>query len=86
VSRLLVFPDDRTSRRRVERHQATFDAVLPSRTAAVRRWIRQPVGLLAGVLFLPDAPHPVSRHRVTRPNGRARAVARMDPAGRGAQH
>ena len=42
VSRLLVFPDDRTARRRVDQHAATFEAVLPSRTAAVRRWLRSP--------------------------------------------
>jgi hypothetical protein len=66
VSRILVLPDDRTSRRRVERHRATFDAALPSHTVEVRRWLREPVGRLAGVLFLPDAPHTVTRHRVGR--------------------
>jgi transcriptional regulator with XRE-family HTH domain len=64
VSRLVVLPDDRTSRRRVERHRATFDTALPSRTIEVRRWLREPVGRLAGVLFLPNAPHAVTRHRV----------------------
>jgi hypothetical protein len=37
VSRLLVLPDDRTARRRVESHGATFEAALPARTAEVRR-------------------------------------------------
>jgi hypothetical protein len=32
ISRLLVLPEDRTARRRVDRHRATFDAALPART------------------------------------------------------
>ena len=64
VSRLLVLPDDRTARRRVDRHAATFQAVLPSRTAAVRRWLRSPTGIMAGILFLTDGHEAVARHRV----------------------
>lgn len=37
VSRLLVLPDDRTARRRVANHEATFRVALPGRTAAVKR-------------------------------------------------
>ena len=64
TSRLLVLPDDRTARRRVERHAAAFEAALPSRTAAVRRWLRSPMGILAGVLFLSDVHQASARHRV----------------------
>ena len=64
VTRLLVLPDDRTARRRVERHAATFRAALPARTRDVRRWIRRPDGSLHGVLFLSDARHTGARHRV----------------------
>jgi len=39
TSRLLVFPDDRTIRRRVERHRATIASVLPLDGHAVRAWI-----------------------------------------------
>jgi len=78
VSRLLVLPDDRTARRRVDRHRITFDAVLPARTAAVRRWLAAPIGRLAGVLFLSDVHHTVTRHRVS-------AVAERDRAGSGAR-
>ena len=74
VSRLLVLPDDRTARRRVDRHGMTFDTVLPARTAAVRRWLAAPVGRLAGILFLSDVHHTVTRHRVS-------AVADRDRAG-----
>lgn len=64
VSRVLVLPDDRTARRRVGQHASTFEAALPSRTAAVRKWLRKPVGALAGVLFLTDAHQGSTRHRV----------------------
>jgi hypothetical protein len=67
VSRLSVLPDDRTSRRWVDRHRASFETVLPSRTVAVRRWLRGPAGVIAGVLFLSDDTQAVARHRVVRP-------------------
>jgi len=66
VSRLLVLPDDRTARRRVDTHAATLDAALPARTRAVRRWARSPSGTIAGILFLPR----------TQARGRHRVVAR----------
>jgi transcriptional regulator with XRE-family HTH domain len=73
VTRLLVLPDDRTARRRVERYGATFRTAFPARTTDVRRWIRHPDGAQHGVLFLPDAHHPSTRHRVStlRPSPRA---------------
>jgi transcriptional regulator with XRE-family HTH domain len=52
VSRLLVIADDRTTSRRVARHAATIDRVLPLRSLAVRRWLRDPNGSIGGVLFL----------------------------------
>ncbi len=66
VSRLLVLPDDRTSRRRVDQHRTTLEAALPARTVAVRRWLEDPANALAGVLFLSDDTDPVTRHRVGR--------------------
>jgi transcriptional regulator with XRE-family HTH domain len=76
VSRLLVLPDDRTARRRVAQHRAIFEAALPARTAEVRRWLAEPGGDLAGVLFLTDAPQAVTRHRVPPPKARSRATSR----------
>jgi transcriptional regulator with XRE-family HTH domain len=64
VSKVLVLPDDRTTRRRVERHGATFDAALPARTAEVRRWLKAPPGRLAGIVFLTDVTQASSRHRI----------------------
>jgi transcriptional regulator with XRE-family HTH domain len=53
VSRMLVLPEHRTSRRRITEHAATFEAALPMRTREVHRWLRDPVGTLSGLLFLP---------------------------------
>ncbi|MBI2781666.1 MAG: helix-turn-helix domain-containing protein [Chloroflexi bacterium] len=66
TGRVLVLPDDRTSRRRVDRHSATFDRALPARTAAVKRWIASPSHDLAGVLFLSNARTTQARQRVPR--------------------
>lgn len=65
VTRLLVLPTDRTARRRVESHGATFRSALPARTLEIRRWFRQPAGTMHGVLFVSDAPQAGSRHRVS---------------------
>lgn len=64
VSRILVLPDERTARRRVQTNAATFSAALPSGTVAVKRWLRAPEGAIAGLLFLPNDLQAVSRHRV----------------------
>ena len=54
VSRLLVLPEQRTARRRVVQHAATFESVVPARNVAVRRWLRRPEGSMGGLLFLPE--------------------------------
>ncbi len=67
VSRVLVLPDDRTARRRIESHATTIDQVMPLRTVAVRRWLADPVGAIGGVLFLSMPGRTTARHRVGRP-------------------
>jgi transcriptional regulator with XRE-family HTH domain len=52
VSRLLVIGDGATSRRRIARLAATYDVAFPTRGAAVRSWLRNPVGSIAGILFI----------------------------------
>jgi len=69
VSRLLVLPEDRTARRRVAQHEATFRAALPMRTAAVRRWLRHPDHAIAGILFLTNVGQDDNR-RSRRPSRR----------------
>ena len=78
VSRLLVLPDDRTSRRRIDRHRATFETALPARTVAVRRWLQDPADALAGVLFLSDDTDTVTRHRVAQPKAPAATPSRTN--------
>lgn len=67
VTRLLVLPDDRTARRRVEALATTFRSALPARTVEVRRWISQPDGARHGILFLTDDRQAGTRHRVSTP-------------------
>lgn len=52
VGRILVVPEDRTIRRVVERHSATFAASYPARNREVRRWLREPAGPIAGLWFV----------------------------------
>ena len=66
ISRVIVFPEDRTVRRRVDDHASTFDVAYPARTRAVRRWMREPQGPIAGLLFLPASRSTTARHRVRR--------------------
>ena len=56
VSRLLVVGDRTVNRRRVARLATMFDAALPVRGHAVRRWLRKPLGSIPGLMFLSDSP------------------------------
>jgi transcriptional regulator with XRE-family HTH domain len=53
VSRLLVLPEHRTSRRRIEEHAGTFRSAFPQRNREVGRWLSTPEGTVSGLLFLP---------------------------------
>lgn len=72
VGVLLVLPEMSTHRHVVDRHSATFGAVMPKRQRAVRTWLAKPVGDLGGILFLPNAHHDYIGQRA----GRRRAHAR----------
>jgi len=52
VAKMIVMPEASTLRRRVERHAALFDRVLPARGTAIRRWLAQPTGGRDGLWFL----------------------------------
>ena len=54
VSSLLIVAEGATNRRRVATHAATFEAAYPSRVVAIRRWLRDPVARLDGLLFFAD--------------------------------
>ena len=72
MSRLLVLPEQRTARRRVVEHAATFESVVPMRNVAVKRWLRQPSGSMGGLLFLPEVQHADRRRRSEAKPGPAR--------------
>jgi transcriptional regulator with XRE-family HTH domain len=65
VSRLLVTWDGTTNRRRVERLESMFRAAFPVRGRAVTAWLRRPVGMISGLMFLPDSAHGGIRRRAT---------------------
>ncbi len=73
VSRLLVIREDRTSRRRIEDHAATFANAFPDRARVVRGWLRQPdrVRPLRGLWFLSNGSQTDTTQRVRRPRRRA---------------
>jgi hypothetical protein len=79
VSRLLVLSGDRTSRRRVDRHAATFGRALPSRTVQVKQWLADPCGELSGLCFVSGVTATGARHRVGTPRRNAARCARRAP-------
>jgi transcriptional regulator with XRE-family HTH domain len=74
VSAWLIVRNSRTSRRRVQAHAAMLAGALPDDRRAVRRWLRDPVGRVAGLSFWTDArgetgrlgKRPIRRVRVVR--------------------
>lgn len=77
TARLLVMPDERTLRRRVERHRGLLDGVFPARSVAVRRWIEKPTGTISGPWFL-TVTNP--RSGIQRPGVRSRVRAARRPS------
>lgn len=77
VTRLLVLPNDRTARRRVDSHAATIRSVLPARNVEIRQWLRNPVGTAHGVMFVTDAPEVSTRHRVSCRRSTTRPIPRL---------
>jgi len=76
VGRCLVLPAGQTSRRRVSRHQATFDSAFPDRTRDLTRWLGAPVRRLSAVWFLSIS----NRHAVRGHGGGPDRVTRPRPA------
>lgn len=72
VSAWLIISESRTSRRRVEAHAAMLHAALPNDRRTIRRWLRDPVGTVAGLTFWTDTRGETGR-RVPRPIRAVRA-------------
>ena len=69
VGQLLVIRDERTARRRIAQHAATFGTAFPDRIARIRAWIRrpEPARPLRGLWFLTSESQAIARQRVRRP-------------------
>ncbi len=72
VARLLVLPNNATSRRRVQRHDAVLRRAYIARGGNVRGWLRDPSGGMSGLMFV-SVTHgtrgrrsPIARRRVRR--------------------
>jgi len=78
IGSVLVLPDESTSRRAVDRLSPVFDVALPSRTVAVRRWLRNPVGPVRGIWFLADTP---DRRAIRNPGSSGRVRPATDRRG-----
>jgi len=52
IARILVFPEDRTVRRRVKAHAATFATAYPLSSRDVRAWLARPGESAGGIWFL----------------------------------
>ncbi len=66
VGRLLVMPEDSTSRRRLARARPLLATSYPLAQREVRAWLRRPVTAMGGVLLLPDTSPRSARQRVVR--------------------
>jgi transcriptional regulator with XRE-family HTH domain len=67
VGRLIVLPGTHANRAAVERHANIFEATYPARAAEVHRWLRRPVGAIAGIWFVSPGALPRTRTRDHRP-------------------
>lgn len=76
VSRMIILPADRTARRRIEAVRSTIRAALPDGTSAAHRWVAQPAGQIAAIVFVPNVAHTATRHRV----GRERSPSHAHPS------
>ena len=73
VSAWLIVSESRTSRRRAAEHEAMLHAALPDDGRTIRRWLRDPVGRVAGLTFWTDT-RGVGGRRGRRPIRRVRAA------------
>jgi transcriptional regulator with XRE-family HTH domain len=73
VARLLVIREDRTARRRVDAHRATFANAFPDRARAIRGWLARPEAgrPIRGPWFLSIESQADARQRVRRPRRNA---------------
>ncbi|MEA2623004.1 MAG: hypothetical protein QOH61_1914 [Chloroflexota bacterium] len=84
VARIVVFPEDRTIRRQVERHRVVLEHALPAGNVEIRGWLRVPSGALRGRWFLTLSRHtPLARNpsAIRRVKGRSGASSEHESDG-----
>ena len=54
VGRILILPGSASTRRLIERHASTMEAIYPGRTRAVKAWLRAPIAPLSGIWFMSE--------------------------------
>jgi transcriptional regulator with XRE-family HTH domain len=82
VGKVLILDDTMTNRRRVASLGAAVQQAYPARTVDVRRWIREPVGPMAGIWFL-SIPTPQGLSDVRGGSHRVRVPQTIDGHRRG---
>lgn len=75
MGRLLVMPNDRTLRRRVERVRPLLVSSYPAASVRVREWIQTPAGGISGIWFVSDTNGRGTNHK---PGGRSRVRRRRN--------
>lgn len=78
VGLLLVMPEGSTLRRKIAAHASLFDRAFPARGAAIRSWIKQPSGAIAGLWFLSGI---AQRSGIRGAGGRTRVRKPKSPPG-----
>ena len=71
VGRVVVVRGTTANRTIVERHRSVFDVSFPARADAIRRWLRNPEDVIAGVWFVTGSPGAITKRafRVRPPAG-----------------
>lgn len=78
VARVLVVAEGSTARRRAGRHGSVLVAAFPARGHVVQTWLREPVGPMSGLLFLPLSDGRGARRRLASSTGDPQAVSTGD--------
>lgn len=79
VGCVVVLPEETRARSAISRHASVFEASLAARNVAIRRWLNEPAGPLAGIWFLRYS-NTGSRKRAGGGLTRVRAVTRAQSA------
>ncbi len=57
LGRILIVPGTTSTKRILERHAATMNAIYPARTNEVKAWLRAPTASIRGIWFMSEVAH-----------------------------